>query len=187
MAKEKSSTVGAAQTTSILLTPKGKIEELAKLKRNTKKRVQSMNGTYGEEVKKLVEDHHLDRKAFGISMQLDALSDEALHMVYFNLLYYMDVLGITKRATAQEEMFDPSEQTGEVVGRFSDSSDAAEDQGHARKPRAAANGNGKDKKNGKKPGAAAKPKGGSRKKGADNVVQLADARTVEEAAGAEKH
>lgn len=91
--------------TTLVLTPKTTLEELAKAKRDTKKRVQSMNGTLGEKIAAATENKHLDKKAFGIACALDQLDDERLHVTYFNLLYYMEALGIEKRATAQEEMF----------------------------------------------------------------------------------
>lgn len=96
--------IGGHETT-LVLTPKTVLEELSKARRDTKKRVQSMNGTLGEKIGKAVEEKHLDRKAFGLACQLDALDDERLHVTYFNLLYYMEQMGIEKRATAQEELF----------------------------------------------------------------------------------
>lgn len=119
MAKEKTSTVGAALKTTIVFTPKSTLEELAKAKRNAKKRSQSINGTLGETIAKAVEEKHLDRKAFGIAMQLEAMDDERLHLTFHNLLHYCEVLGVTKRATAQEEMFVNGE-ADEPVGTFRD-------------------------------------------------------------------
>lgn len=119
MAKEKTSTVGAPLKTTIIFTPKSVLEELAKDKRNAKKRSQSIAGTLGEKIAKAVDEKHLDRKAFGIATQLEAMDDERLHLTVYNLLHYLDVLGIMKRATAQEEMFEPGESS-EPVGRFSD-------------------------------------------------------------------
>lgn len=119
MAKEKTSTVGAAHKTTIMMTPKSVLEDLLKETRNAKKRTQSISGKIGEQIAKAVEEKHLDRKAFSIARQLDALDEERLHLTYYNLLYYLDVLGVVKRATAQEEMFEPGEQ-GEPTGTFRD-------------------------------------------------------------------
>lgn len=104
MAK-KNGKVGGVHETTIVMTPKTTLEELAKARRDTKKRVQSMNGTLGEKIAAAAENKHLDKKAFSIACALDALDDERLHMTYHNLLYYMEALGVEKRATAQEELF----------------------------------------------------------------------------------
>src|ERR1700761_1727735 len=104
MAK-KNGTVGSVHETALMLTPKNLLDELAKAKRDTKKRTQSISGTLGQKIAEAVENKHLDRKAFSIACQLDALDDEKLHITYHNLLYYMEALGVEKRATAQEEMF----------------------------------------------------------------------------------
>lgn len=122
MAKEKTSTVGGAFKTTIIFTPKSVLDDLAKAKRNAKKRSQSINGTLGETIAKAVEEKHLDRKAFGLAMQLEALDDERLHLTFHNFLHYCEVLGVTKRATAQEEMFTAGE-TDEPVGTFRDADD----------------------------------------------------------------
>lgn len=119
MAKTKTTSVGAAHKTTILMTPKSTLEDLIKEKRNAKKRTQSISGKLGEIIAKACEDKHLDRKAFSIAAQMDAMDDERLHLTYYNLLYYLDALGITKRATQQEEMFEPGEGA-EPVGTFSD-------------------------------------------------------------------
>lgn len=99
-------TVGAALETTIIFTPKKTVEELAQAKRDTKKRTQSANGTLGEKIKVAVEEKHLNRKAFSIACQLDAMDDEALHVTYHCLIKYCEDLGVVKRATAQEELFD---------------------------------------------------------------------------------
>ncbi len=125
MAKEKTSTVGSALKTTIVFTPKTVLEELAKAKRNFTKRSQSLSGTFGETIAKAVEEKHLDRKAFGMALQLDALDDERLHLTVHNLLHYLEVLGVMKRASAQEEMFTAGE-TAEPVGTFSDPKDKDE-------------------------------------------------------------
>ncbi len=106
MAKSKPAIVGGALETTIIFPPKTLIEELAKAKRDTKKRTQSMNGTLGEKIGKAVEEKHLDRKAFSFATQLDAMDDERLHITYHSMLKYCEDLGVTKRATAQEEMFE---------------------------------------------------------------------------------
>lgn len=109
-------TVGAELETTIIFPTKTLIQELAQAKRDIKKRTQSANGTLGEKIGKAVEDNHLDRKAFSLACQLDAMDDERLHITYHSLLKYCEDLGVTKRATAQEELFDGGgdEPTGKV-------------------------------------------------------------------------
>lgn len=116
--KPKSGTVGAALETTIIFPPKTLVEELAKAKRDTKKRTQSANGTLGEKIGAAVEDKHLDRKAFSMACQLDAMDDERLHITYHSMLKYCEDLGVTKRAMAQEELFDPN-ATDEPEGKIS--------------------------------------------------------------------
>lgn len=108
MAKAKTHTIGAELETTIIFPPKALIEELTKAKRDTKKRTSSMNGTLGEKIKSAVEDKHLDRKAFSIACQLEAMDDERLHVTYHSLLKYCEDNGVTKRALSQEELFDPN-------------------------------------------------------------------------------
>jgi hypothetical protein len=108
MARPKAeTTVGEAFETTIIFPPKSVVEELAEAKRQTKKRTQSANGTLGEKIGKAVEEKHLDRKAFSIACQLDAMDDERLHITFHSLLKYCEDLGVTRRATAQEELFEP--------------------------------------------------------------------------------
>jgi len=118
-AKKKASTIGSSLQTTIIFPKKSVLEELAKAKRDTKKRTQSQNGKLGEQIASAVEDHHLDRKAFSIACQLEAMDDERLHITYHSLLKYCEDLGVTKRATAQEELFVEGEKE-EPVGTFRD-------------------------------------------------------------------
>lgn len=118
MAKPKIGTVGAALETTIIFPPKSLVEDLAKAKRDTKKRTQSANGTLGEKIGSAVEDKHLDRKAFSMACQLDAMDDERLHITYHSLLKYCEDLGVTKRATAQEELFDSEASGDEPEGKM---------------------------------------------------------------------
>lgn len=119
MAKTKAATVGAAFSTTIIFPKNDVITDLAEAKRNAKKRSQSINGTLGEKIGAAVEDQHLDRKAFGLACQLEAMDDERLHVTFHSLLHYLDVMGVTKRATAQEEMFSPGE-TAEPIAKIVD-------------------------------------------------------------------
>lgn len=134
--KPKSGTVGAELETTIIFPTKTLVEELAKAKRDTKKRTQSANGTLGEKIGKAVEDNHLDRKAFSLACQLDAMDDERLHITFHSLIKYCEDLGVTKRATAQEELFDASE-ADEPTGKIADApkKGAKADDEPARKPR----------------------------------------------------
>lgn len=118
MAKPKTHTIGEKLETTIIFPPKTLVEELAKARRDTKKRTQAANGTLGEKIGAAVEDKHLDRKGFSIACQLDALDDERLHITYHSLLKYCDDLGVTKRASAQEELFDPNATEEEPEGKM---------------------------------------------------------------------
>lgn len=107
MAKPKAeTTVGSEFETTIIFPHPDVVTDLAEAKRQTKKRTQSANGTLGEKIGKAVEEKHLDRKAFSMACQLDAMDDERLHITFHSLLKYCDDLGVTDRATAQEELFD---------------------------------------------------------------------------------
>jgi len=155
MAKPKSGgTVGGAFATTIVFPPPDVVTDLAEAKRNTKKRTQSMNGTLGEKIGKAVEDKHLDRKAFSMACQLDAMDDERLHITFHSLLKYCEDLGVTKRATAQEELFDGTGAAAEPEGKIVDVKPA------------------KPKKDAAKDGNGEKPKPKKDGKDADNVTAL---------------
>lgn len=104
---ERSSTPMA----TILVLPKGKdLAALADTKRIQGKKAASATGVYRQRLGEMVENGQLDKKAWAIAVGLHEIEDEeTLHATYFHLLHYMDELGVTKRATAQEEMFDGSE------------------------------------------------------------------------------
>lgn len=161
--KKTTHTVGAQHETTIIFAKKGVVEELRDLKRDTKKRVQGQNGKVGQRIGQAVENDHLNRKAFGMACQLDALDDETLHIVYHNLLFYCEALGVTKRATAQEELFEAGEMGAgaEPTGLFKDKSEDGEAGG--RKSRASTK----------------KDKAGS----GGTVVAFGDGRSVSQAAG----
>jgi hypothetical protein len=105
--------------TTLLLPPRKTVEDLAREKRNAKKRTQSIAGELGEAIGKAVENKHLDRKALSIACALDALPDEKLHVTYHHLLEYLEWLGVKKRAEAQERMFEDN------VGNVTKIGDAA--------------------------------------------------------------
>lgn len=123
MAKPKTHKVGGPLETTIIFPTKAIVLELAEAKRNTKKRTQSANGTLGEKIGKACEESHLDRKAFSLACQLDAMDDERLHITYHSLLKYCEDLGVTKRALAQEELFDPNATEEERGGARGDDDD----------------------------------------------------------------
>lgn len=120
--KKKAHTVGGEFETTIIFPTKNIVCELRDLKRDTKKRVQGQNGKVGQKIGDAVENEHLNRKAHNIACQLDALDDETLHLVWHSLLKYADDMGVIKRATAQEELFDADEMSGnkEPDGMFKD-------------------------------------------------------------------
>ncbi len=192
-AAKKTVKIGSTLETTIIFPKKAVLEELAEAFRQTKKRSRSIAGTYGEKIKDAVENEHLARASFATAMKFDAMDDEKLHIEYFNLMHAFEVLGITKRATAQEEMFVSGEMS-EPVGRFSSASgedDPGADQGHPRRKRqdkgdglpVGSKPKGKKTaaaKNGKKNGADKKP--AARKKNGPAPIAEA-ASTVAEAAG----
>lgn len=104
---ERSSTPMA----TTLVLPKGKdLAALADTKRIQGKKAASATGVYRQRLGEMVEKGQLDKKAWAIAVGLHEIEDEeTLHATYFHLLHYMDELGVTKRATAQEEMFDAGE------------------------------------------------------------------------------
>jgi hypothetical protein len=150
------------EATTLIFPKKSVWEDLAKTKRETKKRAQSQSGIYGAAVKEAVEKEHVDRKALAIVLKLDAMDDEDLHVTMFHLIDGLKKLGILTRAMAQEEMFDEHR-----------TDDGALDDGPSA-PK------------GKKSEAKAKAKPNGRGKKGDNVVHIGDAaRSVAEQAGAD--
>jgi hypothetical protein len=107
MARSPAIGSGSVTEATTLTFPKKSIwEDLAKTKRETKKRAQSQSGIYGAAVKDAVEKEHVDRKALAIVLKLDGMDDEDLHVTVFHIIDGMKKLGILKRAMAQEDMFD---------------------------------------------------------------------------------
>lgn len=113
MARSPATGEGSRPEATTLIFPKKSIlEDLAKIKRETKKRMQSQSGIYGNAVKEAVEKEHVDRKALSIVLKLEAMDDDDLHVVVFHMIDGMKKLGILKRAMAQEEMFDEDQIDG---------------------------------------------------------------------------
>jgi hypothetical protein len=94
------------EATTLVFPKKSIWEDLAKTKRETKKRSQSQSGIYGAAVKDAVEKEHVDRKALAIVLKLEAMDDEDLHVTVFHIIDGLKKLGILTRAMAQEEMFE---------------------------------------------------------------------------------
>lgn len=94
------------EATTLIFPKKSIWEDLAKTKRETKKRQQSQAGIYGAAVKDAVEKEHVDRKALAIVLKLEAMDDEDLHVTMFHMIDGLKKLGVLTRAMAQEEMFD---------------------------------------------------------------------------------
>lgn len=157
---------GSVTEATTLIFPKQSVwQDLAKTKRETKKRAASHTGIYGSAVKQAVEKDHVDRKALGIVLKLDEMEDDDLHVTVHHMIDGMKKLGILKRAMAQEEMFDEHKIDGDALDEV---------QAAGRNPRKGSAG--------KKP-----PKGGGGAPRASNVVPIGDAaRQVAEAAGADK-
>jgi hypothetical protein len=149
------------EATTLIFPKKSIWEDLAKTKRETKKRQQSQAGIYGAAVKDAVEKEHVDRKALAIVLKLEAMDDDDLHVCVFHMIDGMKKLGILTRAMAQEEMFDDHKVDASALDGV--------------KPPKAKAARGRPKANGKAPRAG--------KKG-DNVVHIGDAaRSVAEQAG----
>jgi hypothetical protein len=94
------------EQTTLIFPKKTILEELAETKRTTTTRAQAATGKFGAAVKTAVETEHVDRKALGIALKLWAMEDDDLHVTLFHLMDYIKKLGVTKRAMAQEEMFE---------------------------------------------------------------------------------
>src|SRR6202453_5149383 len=94
------------EATTLIFPKKSIWEDLAKTKRETKKRSQSQSGIYGAAVKEAVEKNHVDRKALAIVLKLEAMEDDDLHVTMFHLIDGIKKLGLIKRAMATEDMFD---------------------------------------------------------------------------------
>lgn len=163
-----------AEATTLIFPKKSVWEDLAKTKRETKKRAASHTGIYGSAVKNAVEKDHVDRKALSIVLKLNELEDEDLHVVMFHMIDGIKKLGLMQRAMAQEEMFDDHKLDPDGLD------------GVTRPKKAAAGG--KDKKKPKAGGKGPKADGASSGRRAHgNVVQIGEAaRSVAEAAGADK-
>ena len=97
----------ATEATTLIFPKKSAWEEAAEAKRTAKKRASSANGTFSKVLARLVEEEHVDRRAMRIVLALDAIEDDAdLHVTVFHLIDGLKKLGIMKRASAQEELFD---------------------------------------------------------------------------------
>lgn len=88
------------------------VVNLARRCKALKKQGAEVTGQIGEMIAQAVEKKHLDRKAFGMARQLDAMSDDKLRVTYRHLLKYIDDLGVAKRATAQGDMFEEEDEEG---------------------------------------------------------------------------
>lgn len=95
--------------TTLLMPGEGVIPRLAKAKEAARKQASSASGVFSDKFSKAQEKDHVDRRAANIAFGLDALDDKTLHVTYFHLLRYMDDLGIPKRATQQNELFESGE------------------------------------------------------------------------------
>jgi hypothetical protein len=122
----KAETVNPADT--MLMPTTNDIVNLDRGKRSARKQVGEINDNF---TKRFAEKKHVDRRAFNIVANLNALSDEQLQITYFHLLRYMDDLEIPKRATAQEEMFEEGAEAGEGKPRVVAGRDTEETAGEA--------------------------------------------------------
>lgn len=85
---------------------KGGLEETQRVQ---SARAKSAIGIYRNKVKAAVDNDHLENAAWADALKYKNLDDKTLHVRYFHLMHYLEVLGVVKRATAQEEMFDAGE------------------------------------------------------------------------------
>jgi hypothetical protein len=116
MAPRKPPEETEAEQSTLIFPKKTILEELAETKRTTTTRAQAATGKFGAAVKTAVESEHVDRKALGIALKLWAMEDDDLHVTLFHLMDYIKKLGITKRAMAQEEMFEEHKTDLAAVG-----------------------------------------------------------------------
>jgi hypothetical protein len=129
---------GKTEATTLIFPKKSIWEDLAKTKRETKKRMQSQSGIYGSAVKEAVEKEHVDRKALSIVLKLDAMDDDDLHVTMFHVIDGLKKLGILKRAMAQEEMFDEDRIDDEALDKVKKPRKAGEKNGAGKGRKAAA-------------------------------------------------
>lgn len=109
----------ARADTTLLMPPTKTVQELAREKRRTKKRLSEISGEHGSSVKAAADKKHLDKTAFSIATRLDALSDDKLAVTLPHLRRYIDDLELDKRATAQGKMFE-TDDAGEGEGEPGD-------------------------------------------------------------------
>lgn len=117
---------------TMLLPPAKKVQDLARRCKSWKKQGAEITGQIGQAIAEAAEKIHLDKKAFSIARQLDAMSEKKLATTYYQLLHFIDVLGIEKRATAQGEL-----GLGESEGEDEDE-DEEDEEGEAKADRPAA-------------------------------------------------
>lgn len=102
------------EATTLLMPTTKVVQDLAKERRNSKKKTSLISGELGSSIAKAVESKHLDRKAHSIACQLDAMDDERLAITLPHLMRYIDDLGLVERANKQSQMefTDESEDDG---------------------------------------------------------------------------
>lgn len=101
---------------------------LAETRRIQTQRSKSAAGVYRTRVGTAVEKDHLDAQAWALANRLADLDDDTLHVRYFHLLHYMEILGVVKRATAQEELFAAGETGPEPKAKNGKGADHEEDE-----------------------------------------------------------
>jgi hypothetical protein len=60
--------------------------------------ISAIKSAMGEDIKRHVKKHNLDKEMFAVARKLSAMSDERLAYHLPNLLYYIDACGLDERA-----------------------------------------------------------------------------------------
>lgn len=124
--------------TTLLMPPSGVMEKLYKAKSDAKKQASSASGIFSDKFSKAQEEKHVDRRAANIAFGLAALDDKTLHITLYHLRFYLDDMGLDRRADQQSEMFEAGEVgPGPKNGKDHDDEDG-DDTSSARRVGAAA-------------------------------------------------
>jgi hypothetical protein len=111
----KNGKASEAMATTLMLPKTKTLTSLLDTKGTQLKRASNATGVYRQAVGTAKEKDHLDTWAWATASKMAEMQDDTLHVRYFHLLHYLEELGVTKRATAQEEMFSAGE-TGPKLG-----------------------------------------------------------------------
>lgn len=92
---------------------RAKIRSLLTSSRSATENMNEIKDSLGGQISDAVENHGLQKKAFGWIKQLDRMSPEKISDVMTHFLYYFDVSGLRERAASAQRLpmgDDPNEQ-----------------------------------------------------------------------------